>query len=103
MSGKFRLFKLLPEKAGVWAAWCRTLAEKKEEVRETLEEENVDAELCAVFARDGQTFALFASVSAPETKPSTERELNIEHRAKIRECFVPAGEPAALAYGFTRR
>ena len=75
------------EKEEVWKDWGKHLTDNKEEVIETLKEENVNVEFSFIFSIGEEKYMAIGMIG-DDIKQSTERPLNIMHRAKIGECVV---------------
>jgi len=80
---KYKIFKIKEGKIQQWKDWCIFLNEHKPEVLETLKEEKVTRE-CAVLRGDTVFYFMIG-----EGHPSSDTELNIQHRKNVKECLEP--------------
>lgn len=92
---KSNVFRIKKGKTEQWKDWCYKLATVyKREAIETLKEENVVQEAFFFFTIDGQDYTM--SMVDGEALPSTDRELNIEHRKNFRECLEKVSKTEVL-------
>lgn len=93
---KYALFKIKEGKYAEWKAWMDFLLSRREEVMDTLKEENADRELWVSFG--DYVLGMERFVDAP--MPATPRKLNNEHKKKKDECleFVSRGSVLADFY-----
>ena len=84
---RISIFKMKDDKEEMWKEWGKYLTDNKGEVIETLKEENVDMEFSFTFTVGEEKYMAIGMIG-DDIKQSTERPLNLMHRAKIGECVV---------------
>jgi len=99
---KANLFRLHKDKVTAWREWAEYLESHVVEVKETLEEENLNWEGCVIFTVHDETYVLLSAhqKEGTEEKVATIRDINERHRAKMRECFVERIENREVLYYF---
>lgn len=84
------IFKLKKDKVDEWKKWSSYLLSQEGEVTKTLVEENILFEGSFIFSSAEGTFVcLYAKPRQGEVSKSAnlEKEINKEHRNKMKECF----------------
>jgi hypothetical protein len=84
------IFKLKKDKIDTWKEWSSYLLSQKEIVETTLEEENISLEGSFLFTHNNDTFVCLYAVTKPSAgkkEANLEKEINIKHREKMKECF----------------
>ncbi len=81
------LFRIKPGKLDAFLAWGKYLQQNPEAL-ETLKEEQVGFEAFYYF-RFGEDYFAVAITDNPNPLPATLRELNIRHKAMLKECLEP--------------
>lgn len=83
------IYKIRSGKLEVWKEWAKYLEENKEVTIDTIREENLIFEGSFVFTIKGEFYACLYGKPGEGgmKKASLEREINVEHRKKINECF----------------
>lgn len=92
---KSNIFKIKEGKTNQWKDWCNRLnTVYRDEALETLNEEKVIQELFLFFSINGKDYTI--SLVEGEALPSTDRQLNIEHRKNFTECLEKIGRAEIL-------
>lgn len=84
------IFKLKKDKVDEWKKWSSYLLSQKNEVIKTLVEENISFEGSFLFSSAEDIFVcMYAKPQIGEFSKSAnlEKEINKEHRNKMKECF----------------
>ncbi len=83
---KYKLFKFKKGKRQQWKDWCVFLNAHKEEVLETLREEQVTQEV----GYASENYFLYGMEGL--CLPSTDTKLNREHKRNLKECLEPVAD-----------
>lgn len=84
------IFKIRKHKVEEWKKWASYLISQKKLVAETLEEENVSLEGSFLFSQGEDTLVCLYSVEKNDVnkkEANLEKEINVKHREKMKECF----------------
>lgn len=91
------LCKIKPGKKETWINWCHLLdTDYRAEALETLKEEHLSYEACAIFSIEGEDY-IIGFDQGEVTPANMDRPLNKKHREMRKECLEKIG-PAQFLY-----
>lgn len=86
-----KLFKIKPGKTQELVEWFWYLQDNPE-TEETMKEENLDLEKTFIFQLEGNWYCLYHMHSPTSKQKSEPRELNKQHKAKLKACLEPINQ-----------
>lgn len=82
-----RIFKIKPNKETKLRAWCEEVnTTRKDEAIESLKEENCNCEIFSIATINNEPY-LLTHMDGKNLKRGTDSEINLKHRAIMRECI----------------
>jgi hypothetical protein len=86
------LFKIKENKLETWKSWELFLMQNKSQVVDTLIEEKMLMEGSMTFEIEKENYVILFGYHEEPLLPTTEKEINIKHKATKKECLEYVGK-----------